>query len=366
MAYSAQDAAYLQSKLTELQGKGKTEYQNIDQVYGAFQMAGLTPQQHAEKYGVNEGLAYPTGNVAPSAITTGSGSYSPVEKAYYEQKLEQLQSTGKTQYQNIDQVAGAFQYSGLAPKDHFYNYGVKEGLTWPEEKPLLPIQYTSSSTPPMSNTDFTVNELKTAAIADSNNPIVRQAIARANQTMNGRGLLNSSMATQAAQEAAISKALEIAAPDTAAYYTDQRDAKQFDYNSQLAKLQGDINYQNSAGLARLNNDLNIANAKAQYDMKVGDVTQTNYITMIDRIQQDTTKQVQQINSSAMPYEEKQAAIRNIQSQAQAQIDNANRLFKSTNGWQDQWAVAADTYSWQVEGAPEKPEDDNPFNNSGEY
>ena len=206
MAYSAQDAAYLQSKLTELQGKGKTEYQNIDQVYGAFQMAGLTPQQHAEKYGVNEGLTYSTGNVAPSAITTGSGSYSPVEKAYYEQKLEQLQSTGKTQYQNIDQVAGAFQYSGLAPKDHFYNYGVKEGLTWPEEKPLLPIQYSSSSTPPMSNTDFTVNELKTAAIADSNNPIVRQAIARANQTMNSRGLLNTSMATQAAQEAAIAKA----------------------------------------------------------------------------------------------------------------------------------------------------------------
>lgn len=208
-------------------------------------------------------------------------------------------------------------------------------------------QQSTSATPSLSNTGFNVNELKTAAIADSNNPIVRQAMARAMQSMNGRGLLNTSMATQSAQEAAIAKALEIAAPDTAAYYTDQRDAKQFDYSKQLTKLQGDINFQNSSGLARLNNELNIANAQAQYNMKVGDVTQTNYITMIDRIQQDTTKQVQQINSSAMPYEEKQAAIRNIQAQAQAQIDNANRLFKSTNGWQDQWAVAADTYSWQV-------------------
>lgn len=228
------------------------------------------------------------------------------------------------------------------------------GLTLDQVKWKQQQQQSTSATPSMSNTDFNVNELKTAAIADSNNPIVRQAMARAMQSMNGRGLLNSSMATQAAQEAAIAKALEIAAPDTAAYYTDQRDAKQFDYNKQLTKLQGEINFQNSAGLARLNNDLGIANAQAQYDMKVGDVTQTNYITMIDRIQQDTTKQVQQINSSAMPYEEKQAAIRNIQAQAQAQIDNANRLFKSTNGWQDQWAVAADTYSWQVEGAPEKP------------
>ncbi len=135
MAYSAQDAAYLQSKLTELQGKGKTEYQNIDQVYGAFQMAGLTPQQHAEKYGVNEGLTYPTGNVAmplpnPNVNSNPTYSYTPSEQAYYEQKLQQLQNTGKTQYQNIDQVAGAFQYSGLTPQQHYQQYGKNEGLNW--------------------------------------------------------------------------------------------------------------------------------------------------------------------------------------------------------------------------------------------
>ena len=239
----------------------------------------------------------------------------------------------------------------------------------------------SSSAAP---TNFSTNELKVAAIASKDNPIVRQAMARAMQSMNGRGLLNSSMATQAAQEAAIAKALEIAAPDTAAYYQDLRDGKQFGYQSQLNQqgydhtkdmaginfgYQSQLNqqgYGNQEYMARLNNDLSIANSQAQYDMKVGDVTQTNYITMIDRIQQDTTKQVQQINSRAMPYEEKQAEIRNIQALAQAQIDTANLLFKSTNGWQDQWAVAADTYSWQVEGAPEKPEDDNPFNSNGEY
>ncbi len=330
---------------------------------------------------VSIGSGYvPYGSTPPSQLTSTLVALNDPRKIYDYALQNSLTAYQVEQALNMP-IGGANQWAagqGLAPiantaeankNVNFYaNPTTWMGEATPNQN--VPVQaqqqQSTSATPSMSNTDFNVNELKTAAIADSNNPIVRQAMARAMQSMNGRGLLNSSMATQAAQEAAIAKALEIAAPDTAAYYTDQRDAKQFDYSKQLTKLQGEINFQNSAGLARLNNDLGIANAQAQYNMKVGDVTQTNYITMIDRIQQDTTKQVQQINSSAMPYEEKQAAIRNIQAQAQAQIDNANRLFKSTNGWQDQWAVAADTYSWQVEGAPEKPEDDNPFNNSGEY
>lgn len=200
----------------------------------------------------------------------------------------------------------------------------------------------------VSPTNFSTNELKVAAIADKDNPLVRQAIARARQNFAGRGLLNTSMAEQSAQEAAIAKALEIAAPDTAAYYTDQRDAKQFDYQTALNQQ----SYAQQEYMARLNNDLGIASAQAQYDMKVGDTTHTNYLTMIDRIQQDTTKQVQQINSSAMPYTEKEAAIKNIQAQAQAQIANANQLFKSMNGWQDSWAVAADSYGWSTASLPQ--------------
>lgn len=49
------------------------------------------------------------------------------------------------------------------------------------------------------------------------NPVIRQAVDRALQAFNGRGLLNSSMAQQAAQEAAISKATEIAKSDAETY-----------------------------------------------------------------------------------------------------------------------------------------------------
>ena len=288
---------------------------------------GIPSNENILKYGNNQWLQ--------TTGMTGNKNYTEGNQYY---KAAQQNPTGSLRFDAAGNVIGNSNGALSASGGSLLGNGVASG----------------SAMPSGSNTGFNVNELKTAALADASNPIVRQAIARANQTMNSRGLLNTSMATQAAQEAAIAKALEIAAPDTAAYYADQRDAKQFGYNKELTQLKGDMDFRTAGALARLNNDLSIANAQAQYNMKVGDVTQTNYITMIDRIQQDTTKQVQQINSSAMPYEEKQAAIRNIQSQAQAQIDNANRLFKSTNGWQDQWAVAADTYSWQVEGAPEKP------------
>ncbi len=54
------------------------------------------------------------------------------------------------------------------------------------------------------------------------NPVVRQAVDRAMQAFAGRGLLNSSMAQQAAYEAAIAKAIEIAGPDAKTYFEQGR------------------------------------------------------------------------------------------------------------------------------------------------
>jgi hypothetical protein len=207
-----------------------------------------------------------------------------------------------------------------------------------------------------SNNNYNANETRVAEIVDRSNPLVQQAMARARQSFASRGLLNSSMAEEAAQEAAISKALDIAAPDTSAYYTDARDAKQFDYNKALAEL----GYAQQEKMARLNNDLSLSNAQSQYNMKVGDTTHTNYLTMIDRIQSDATKQVQQINASAMPYDEKVKAIDSIQAQSQASIANSNELFKTMNGWQNEWAVAANSYNWNVPSPDPKPVSNPPI------
>lgn len=54
------------------------------------------------------------------------------------------------------------------------------------------------------------------------NPLIRQAAENAMQQMSGRGLLNSSMALEAATQAAISKAIEIAGPDAQTYFSQGR------------------------------------------------------------------------------------------------------------------------------------------------
>lgn len=64
--------------------------------------------------------------------------------------------------------------------------------------------------------------LGTDAQGNYTNPVVRQAVDRAMQQMAGRGLLNSSMASQAAQEAAIAKAIEIVGPDAERYFQQGR------------------------------------------------------------------------------------------------------------------------------------------------
>lgn len=66
------------------------------------------------------------------------------------------------------------------------------------------------------------NLLGADAQGNYTNPVVRQAVDRAMQSFSGRGLLNSSMAQQAAFEAATAKAIEIAGPDAQAYFNQGR------------------------------------------------------------------------------------------------------------------------------------------------
>lgn len=54
------------------------------------------------------------------------------------------------------------------------------------------------------------------------NPVIRQAAENAMQQFAGRGLLNSSMAVEAASQAAIAKAIEIAGPDANTYFSQGR------------------------------------------------------------------------------------------------------------------------------------------------
>lgn len=66
------------------------------------------------------------------------------------------------------------------------------------------------------------NLLGTDANGNYINPVIQQAANTALQQFAGRGLLNSSMATEAAYQAAMSKAIEIAGPDAQTYFSQGR------------------------------------------------------------------------------------------------------------------------------------------------
>jgi hypothetical protein len=127
-------------------------------------------------------------------------------------------------------TAGVNQ-SAIEPWSYDANAGWQQ-----KKKPQTPMEYGQTSsqlsyTPQLNRQVDATNETIEGRIQnllgvgkDGNytNPVVRQAVDRAMQQFAGRGLLNSSMAQQAAYEAAIAKAIEIAGPDAKTYFEQGR------------------------------------------------------------------------------------------------------------------------------------------------
>lgn len=114
------------------------------------------------------------------------------------------------------------------------------------------------------------NLLSTDQYGSYTNQVVRQAVERAMMAFAGRGLLNTSMAAQAGQEAAISKAIEIAGPDAQTYFQQGR-ANQ-DANNVFARDEQGFMY-----------DLNKMGQQQGFDMdKLG---AQNYYSMAQNSQQ---------------------------------------------------------------------------------
>lgn len=95
------------------------------------------------------------------------------------------------------------------------------------------------------------NILATDANGNYTNPLIQQAASSAMQQFAGRGLLNSSMANEAAMQAAMSKAIEIAGPDAQTYFAQgranqdasnvfERDAR--GYSQENARLDKQLNF----------------------------------------------------------------------------------------------------------------------------
>lgn len=203
------------------------------------------------------------------------------------------------------------------------------------------------------------------------NPVIKQAENRAMQQFAARGLLNTSMAIQAANEAMVSRAIDIAGPDAAAYrnqtLANQTAQNQFglEENKQTYGLQtqgndaliksgllgeeyaakGTLQGQSDAAqMARLNvseagalerakldvksnEDLNKLNSAKIYVEQMGNA-EANYISAVNTIQADTK----------MTTAQKEQAIATQTALRDERVGMINRVSQALPDWSAEWAA----------------------------
>lgn len=198
------------------------------------------------------------------------------------------------------------------------------------------------------------NVLGTDANGNYTNQVVRQAVERAQQSFAARGLLNSSMAQQAGQEAAISKAIEIVGPDAQRFFEQSRanqDATNTfarDWQQQQYQMQNQSVSNNAQmDLARLNNqaamDRDQANNSFNASQKQNELDtnlRQNYINQLSQVTHTYQQMVDTINNSAMRPEDKTAAIANAARIRDSESAFVNNMFSQQPNWKNEWLTMA--------------------------
>lgn len=98
--------------------------------------------------------------------------------------------------------------------------------------------YSDQISPATDTVEGRINKL-----LNTDNPLIQRAVTQTNQSANARGLLNSSIATQAGQEAAISEARNIATQDAGTYNQQRLQNQQIEQSAWNNYLQSITNIQ---------------------------------------------------------------------------------------------------------------------------
>lgn len=169
------------------------------------------------------------------------------ESAYYANKAKQLNQIGHDGRSNwsVSDVKKAFSDNNLTAQQHYNKYGRDEGVSPYAAEPAA-IAPRSNAAPPRTS----VSRNQTSAgqldqILDSNSPLMQRAAIQGQQYANARGLLNSSMASEAAQGAMIDRATPLAQQDAQTYFQNS----QANADRQQQEYMANLNYQNQRGLS---------------------------------------------------------------------------------------------------------------------
>lgn len=172
------------------------------------------------------------------------------------------------------------------------------------------------------------NLLALDANGNYTNEVVRQAHDRAKQQFAARGLLNSSMAVQAGQEAVIAKAIEIAGPDAERYFQNRR---------------ANVDSQNTFARDELNHMYRTDENSQQQSFKREDqdfAMRQDYQKAVQNVSTNYQKQMDTVNASNMTPADKSTAIAQITQQRDGELAYLNNVYSRMPRWQSEWASAA--------------------------
>lgn len=210
------------------------------------------------------------------------------------------------------------------------------------------------------------------SLLDKSNPYMELSRRNAQRTANSRGLINSTMAAKAGEEAAIQSAMPIATQDAATYFdqgkTNQGVVNKFLENRQSTELNKELSSQESQQtkelsaqqnteqlarmgfdresqetIAKLQNDLKMesdthsAGLKETLELVLADKKLTTdmkkiFATEMSRITTETQNSIAQIGTSDRSPQQQAAAIDQLIKQRDAQIDLLRGMMQSSTDW----------------------------------
>lgn len=158
-----------------------------------------------------------------------------------------------------DSALGGYGTAGGLDKNRYdYTYDASKGWT-KATAPKVPngTGFSTASVTPWNVSREQTVQGQAYDVIDKDSPLMQQARARALQQMNERGLVNSSFAVQAGQDAVMDRALQIATPDAATY----ANSAQFNANANNTNSMFNAGQSNQYDLA----NRELAQKQSQFD-----------------------------------------------------------------------------------------------------
>ncbi len=241
-------------------------------------------------------------------------------------------------------IGGYGTSAGLDKARYDYTYDAQKGWTKEGKKPNGTGFSTASVTPWTVDRNQTVQG-QAYDVIDKDSPLMQQARARALQQMNERGLVNSSFAVQAGQDAVMDRALQIATPDAATY----ANSAQFNANANNTSSMFNAGQSNQYDLA----SRELAQKQSQFDTTTAQKdTQFNQtMSQADRQFADNLKlQYKQLDTNkevSMANGQNSLAAAGISASTQRDIAMLNNDFRVSGAKTDSFNTRYDNFITKV-------------------